>query len=226
MNDIADIARDIISRSRCTPPAPTPEEYAVSASHVDASMPPEYRGALAKRALIDATDSQHTILISGPPGTGKTWQLWGLVRWWRLTDAKRIGARRVPYEIDAHRKWTIPDIDTWAAGVCGRMERRQPIVIMSESSDIRARRFDRDWLAGVCVDRRWVAIDDIGCVRPDQWVQEAVYEIATQRRKNQFGTIWTTNLSGDELREQYGAAIASRLMGGQIFGLDGQDRRL
>ena len=220
-----DIAQDIIAKSRSTPPAPAPVQYRLTTAHIDASLPPEYRGAMAKRALIDATEDHHTILISGPPGTGKTRQLWGIVRWWRMSEAKRIGVRSVPYDLDVRRKWAVPGIDTWAEGVCKSMEQRQPIVIMSESSDIRANRFDRDWLASVCADRRWLAIDDIGCVRPDQWVQEAVYEIATQRRKNQYGTIWTTNLSGDELREQYGAAIASRLMGGKVFELDGNDRR-
>lgn len=231
-NDIERVGADILALSKKTAPRPAARRFLITEDDISASLPSEYRGAKALKAISDAMRADKTVLISGPPGTGKTRQLWGLVRNWRWNTAKTLRlhdlGESVDYELDfldEERVWTEPERKVWAQRTIARIVRDQPLTIISESTDLRAHRFDREWLAKAVACSGWLAIDDIGAIEPDMWVKEAIYEISTQRRKEGRGTIYTTNLTPDELRATFGGAIASRLMGGQMLLLDGRDRR-
>lgn len=70
-------------------------------------------------------------------------------------------------------------------------------------------------------------IDDIGAERVTEWVSERLVSIINTRSSNGLCTIYTSNLSPQELKEKLGDRIASRVLGGsQIIEIKGGDRRL
>ena len=70
-----------------------------------------------------------------------------------------------------------------------------------------------------------LCVDDIGYAKPTEWCRDAVYAIATERRKHGLQTIWSTNLNLEQLAEAYSPAIASRLQGGEVLDTAGEDKR-
>ncbi len=203
--------------------------YAMPPEDVEATLPAEYRKAISLPEISAAVaNALGSVLIIGPPGTGKTYQLYGLLRDRRMLAARHLieQGERVQYYRATSGAWRVEPGREWSAKHIRAIIARDSMVIISESSDIRAARYDRERLSAWCVNQRLLAIDDIGCVRPSDWVLEAVYEITTQRRKNGLQTIYTTNLTPDQLRESFGGAIASRLLGGVVVEMDGNDRRI
>lgn len=214
---------------------PEPLVYRLTKADIEATLPTEYRKAVAIEAVrqtvmaaVQAKEIGGSALIVGPPGTGKTFQLYGLLRGQRLRHARDLIERgeRIRHQLTSSRKWKAEPQAVWAERRVREVVAQDIMAIISESSDIRRARYDRDRLDAWCKDDRILAVDDIGCVKPSEWVLEAVYEIATQRRKDGRTTIWTTNLNPDELRQTFGGAIASRLLGDAVVEIDGKDRRL
>ena len=201
---------------------PAPVVYEVTQADIDQSLPAEYRGAVAIPALVEAVINRGTVILLGPPGTGKTRQLYGLLRHHRA----RIKIRQEQYYEQRESGWRIPNREKWAARSVAEIVAQDKIEIISESTDVRGHRHDRAWLASAATHPGLLCVDDVGCVKPDTWVQEAIYELSTQRRMHDLRTVWTTNLSPEEFRSQFGAAITSRLLGGEALAMDGADRRL
>jgi hypothetical protein len=99
--------------------------------------------------------------------------------------------------------------------------------VISEANDILRNRFDRGWLDRCAQIPIRLVVDDVGFMpKPSDWALEAVYCLANDRRASGLKTIWTTNLTPDQIRDAYGQAIASRLLGGEVIEIDGRDRRL
>lgn len=70
-------------------------------------------------------------------------------------------------------------------------------------------------------------IDDLGAERQTDWVLEQLYSIVDARYEAERAIIATTNLSRDELEEQLGPRIVSRLLEMcELLPLEGEDRRL
>jgi DNA replication protein DnaC len=69
-------------------------------------------------------------------------------------------------------------------------------------------------------------IDDLGSEKLTEWVRERIVSIIHTRVSNGLSTIYTSNLSPDELRQEMGDRIASRVLGcSQIVEITGADRR-
>lgn len=69
-------------------------------------------------------------------------------------------------------------------------------------------------------------IDDIGAERVTEWVSERMVSIINRRSSNGLCTIYTSNLSPEQLKEKLGDRIASRVLGGsQIIEIKGGDNR-
>lgn len=100
------------------------------------------------------------------------------------------------------------------------------IHIISECEDIDRRRYEHDYIEEWAQFENVLCIDDIGYKKPTDWNTQAFYFITNYRRRNGLYTIWTTNLTTEGLKEYYGAAIASRIMGGVIFETGGKDKRI
>ena len=70
-------------------------------------------------------------------------------------------------------------------------------------------------------------IDDIGAERVTEWVRERLVSIINTRVSNDLATIYTSNLSPEELRAELGDRIASRVLGSsQVIEITGGDRRV
>lgn len=69
-------------------------------------------------------------------------------------------------------------------------------------------------------------IDDIGAEKVTEWVRERMVSIINTRVGAGLSTIYTSNLSPDELVTQFEDRIASRVLGGsEIIEIAGKDRR-
>ena len=69
-------------------------------------------------------------------------------------------------------------------------------------------------------------IDDIGSEKLTEWVRERIVSIIHTRVSNGLSTIYTSNLSPEELREEMGDRIASRILGcSSVVEITGSDRR-
>lgn len=69
-------------------------------------------------------------------------------------------------------------------------------------------------------------IDDIGAERMSEWVNERLLSFITERVNNKLSTIYTSNLSPDELRYRSGGRLASRVLGYSTeIHISGADRR-
>ena len=70
-------------------------------------------------------------------------------------------------------------------------------------------------------------IDDIGAERVTEWVRERMVSILNTRVSNNLTTIYTSNLSPEELRGELGDRISSRVLGSsQVVEIKGGDRRV
>ncbi len=69
-------------------------------------------------------------------------------------------------------------------------------------------------------------IDDIGAERVTDWVRERMVSIINTRVSNNLSTIYTSNLSPEELKEELGDRISSRVLGSsQVIEIASGDRR-
>lgn len=69
-------------------------------------------------------------------------------------------------------------------------------------------------------------IDDIGSEKLTEWVRERIVSIIHTRVSNGLSTIYTSNLSPAELKEEMGDRISSRILGGShVVEIAGADRR-
>ena len=210
-----------------------PEIFALTADDLgglDANVPEEYRDAeLADDMRNILKEWNPVVALVGPPGTGKTRICWATLRRARLCQATKIfgiqDAAQRNYEGAGYESR-----DTWVKRTLGKVIRNDRVKIISEVADIRRHRHDRDWLDEIAkwgAEKHLLCVDDIGFTgKADDWVMEAIYHLANVRRANALPTLYTTNLSPDDMRNVFGAAISSRILGGVMIPVSGVDRRL
>jgi DNA replication protein DnaC len=134
------------------------------------------------------------LLLAGPPGTGKTTSAARAFK-----GAEIVGSRRTTYE-----RWKQPD-HLWLHGVEGYEQFKAAI------EDEESRLFVELLCCGLLV------IDDLDKWRFPAGVAQKLYELIERRTTdgNGYGTIITTNATGDTLARLIGApfgdAIATRL---------------
>ncbi len=80
-------------------------------------------------------------------------------------------------------------------------------------------------------DCKLLIVDDIGAERVSEWVRERMVSIINTRVSNNLATIYTSNLSPEELKEELkeelGGRISGRVLGSsQIVEIIGGDRRV
>ena len=70
-------------------------------------------------------------------------------------------------------------------------------------------------------------LDDLGTRMPSESFKDYLYAVIEKRERNKHekGTIITTNLNAEQMREMFGDAIVSRLASGKVFRFEGKDRR-
>lgn len=69
-------------------------------------------------------------------------------------------------------------------------------------------------------------IDDVGAEKLTEWVRERIISIIHTRVSNGLSTIYTSNLSPEELKAEMGDRISSRILGcSTVIEITGADRR-
>jgi hypothetical protein len=189
-------------------------------------VPEEFRGATLSDGLKKALNEKPvSFALVGPPGTGKTRSLWAMLHSLRVrTMAEAMGSpvdrMRIAQGEYSSRRETVDEAISRELVSSDRLE------IITEVGDIRANRYDRAVLDCWASTERWLAVDDIGAMEPNEWVREAIYHMANERRAHSRTTIWTSNLSPQKIRDTFGGAIASRILGGAVIETSGADRRM
>lgn len=184
-------------------------------------IPVEYQSAtLPPKLRIIINEEPVSIALIGPPGTGKTYLCWAILRDDRQRQVRQLMDKgEVPERNEKPIKWLHRMVE--------RVISNDRVKIISESGHIRRHRHDREWLDNVLNWYGILCIDDIGFTgKADDWVVESIYHIANERRARGRKTMYTSNLSADEMRSVFGAAVASRILGGSLVPICGADRRL
>lgn len=72
-----------------------------------------------------------------------------------------------------------------------------------------------------------LVIDDLGTRIPSEAFMDFLYALADKRyrNKNVCGTIITTNLNSQDMRQKFGDAFVSRVASGKCFRFENEDRR-
>jgi DNA replication protein DnaC len=68
--------------------------------------------------------------------------------------------------------------------------------------------------------------DDVGAQKVSDYTTDVWYKIIDRRYRNNYPTMFTTNLSPEELDRRLGDRIISRIISGVVFEFPGEDRRL
>ena len=86
---------------------------------------------------------------------------------------------------------------------------------------------DTNYLCKRLMNCRILVLDDIGTRDPTPSFNDFLYAIIEkrERRKDEIGTIITTNINATKMREIFGDAIVSRACSGQVMRFEGKDRR-
>lgn len=189
----------------------------------EGAVPREYQGAELNANLRKILKGKPSaVYLHGPPGCGKTRQAWAMVRHDRLNRMAALinEGEDPPMLIRSH------GLSAWVREETAAMVAADRVKIITESGDIRRHRYDRDWLDTAAKYPDWLVVDDIGFASPNEWVIEAIYHLSNERRAWKRPTVWTSNLTAAELVDKFSQAIASRLAGGEVVELSGEDRRL
>jgi DNA replication protein DnaC len=70
-----------------------------------------------------------------------------------------------------------------------------------------------------------LVIDDIGAEKSSEYAVSILYIILNNRYESELPTVATTNMSGNEIINQYGKRVLSRLRSGYLITLETKDRR-
>jgi hypothetical protein len=206
------------------PPRPEPLIYRLAEADLDHGVPTEYHGARLLDVMTEALRPRPcSLLLTGPNGVGKTRQAWAMVRTARRSRHARwcSAGEAIGHEWRGGRWEPSLAREDWLRRVLAH----EPVRVLSEVGELRRHSHDFPWLDGVAGFGSWLVIDDVGAAPPTLWIREALYHVANVRRAWRRPTVWTTHHSPARLAELYGAAIASRVLGGPVVRLTGTDRR-
>lgn len=168
------------------------KRYGVPQRFMDCSLETFKGGEKIKEAM--RLFPEHSVLLSGPTGSGKTHLAVAALR--GMVQRDEIKSKSTP-------EWTAVD-------QCDALFITVPDLLLNIRScfaknEDEGRLVDRFATAGVLI------LDDLGADKVTEWTTTTLYLIIDRRYRDLMPTIITTNLSIQQIEEQYGARIASRL---------------
>lgn len=138
-----------------------------------------------------------TLLVVGPTGTGKTWQLYGALK------AILRGLAEQGLGCD-FRTTSHPDLN----------DAMRPKPDQSHAYALEP-----------YLKAQLVLIDDLGTGKQTEWTGDSLYRLVDHRWSNQLPSMFTTNLTAAKFTEAVGDRVASRLADGVRVPIKGEDRR-
>ena len=176
---------------------------------------PEIR-AYAK-ASLERSGAKPVLVVSGPTGTGKTRSAKIILRWWGM---RMSYLRAVPREkiVFAEMVFAMSMVDP---------SRSLATLFVAGGSFTEAREAAAE--IGRMVRPDLLIVDDLG--REPKWcpadtMSSGLCDLLDARVEARRNTILTTNLTGKEIGNRYGARLRSRLLGSaDVVYLTGKDWR-
>tara|TARA_R110002126_G_scaffold55740_2_gene149468 strand:- start:1477 stop:1989 length:513 start_codon:yes stop_codon:yes gene_type:complete len=140
------------------------------------------------------------LLLAGKNGTGKTTSTEAIYQNARIRLENPQHDTKIFFtQVDLFMKWT-KDQKRWG---------------------------DTSYLCDQLTNVRLLVLDDLGTRSPSDAYKDFLYAIIEKREryKHLLGTIITTNLNSEQMRDSFGDAIISRACSGKVFKFVGEDRR-
>ena len=208
-----DVYRDMLARRGLHPtttpqaaPRPEPDPYLDNAqASLAATIPARFATAQPDHPQVTRwvrefnTDPRATpsMLLAGPPGVGKTWQMLGALR--AVVTHAATNHRLLRYRMVTH-----PALN----------DELRPKTDGSHEAALDA------YLAADLL-----LLDDLGAGRQTEWAADCLYRLVDHRWFHGQPTLYATNLDLDELEDTIGNRVMSRVCDSVTVLLDGPDRR-
>lgn len=146
-----------------------------------------------------AEDSPQNLVLLGPVGTGKTWAAVAAARQWCTLRWRTLQHTPGPPSlVFAPVVELLDDMRPGGQDQLGRWALACPLLIL----------------------------DDMGAERATEWAGERLYGIVNRRWLDELPTIVTTNVPAEQLSDQLGDRVLSRLAGDAlVLRMTGKDRR-
>lgn len=152
--------------------------------------------AWCRRYLAEPAECPSLLLV-GPTGTGKTWQMYGALK---LLLLELAGAGRGL----SFRATSQPELND----------------AMRPKKD-----GSHGWALEPYLTAHLLLLDDLGAGKQTDWTGDSLYRLVDHRWSNNLPSIYTTNLTPARLTEAVGDRIVSRLADAVRVTIKGSDRR-
>ncbi len=166
--------------------AGVPERWA----DADFSNAPDLPAGLAERLTAWASCPFDSLLLTGCPGGGKTWAAVAILRHTVTTGARLAGEIVFASERE-YLQWRK-----------GRMSERPASILETAGSRHPYR-------------AKLLVFDDLAASRLTDWAREEIAALVEHRHAQRLATVWTSNLSLDELAAAIDGRTASRIAEGR-----------
>lgn len=162
-----------------------------------------------KNYYLEKQYEKKGLYVFGKSGTGKTYSAYSLTKYLVAEDCE-VQIYNLPKLLNVIRATFKKDS------------------IYDESTDDNYHTYIRDMKDVEALENvQILIIDDIGAEKPTDWVMETLYQLINERCSNCKTTVFTSNLSLDELAERLGDRISSRIVQMcDVIEITGEDKRI
>lgn len=196
MNILSDTGPVVDRVAFLTEQAATVLSRRIPARFADAVCDHPQVAAWADRFAADPTRVP-SLVLTGPTGTGKTRQCWGLLR--KVVMAHATTGRRVRWEFTTH-----PELN----------DQLRPKPDGSHA-----------WALEPYLHAELLILDDLGAGKQSEWTGDSLHRLVDHRWSHMLPTVYSTNLTPAQLADAVGDRIVSRLADSTRVALKGSDRR-